>query len=75
MNKECNCNSWKDVHGELPKSDTGYFTKDVLVMYEDRRSTVALYDYGMGNWYTSHSSDMVVNVTHWMHIPDLPEEL
>lgn len=62
-------NDWVSVKDALPRKET-----DVLVWLESLNGiAVAQYD-GDGEWLEADECNITRRVTHWMPLPDAPEE-
>ena len=78
---------WEKVENELPKCEIElnkeikhYKSKDCIVLINGKTPEVAYYNTGQFSddeepwfsWFCPQADDIVVNVTHWMFIPELP---
>ncbi len=60
---------WIKCDDMLPRSN-----KEVLVVAVDNGDTeIRIGFYSLGTWYSHTDDDKLAKVTHWMPLPDLPE--
>ena len=68
---------WISVEERLPEVDKrygGYEYSAELFVYDGLRRRAAYYCHTSGVWYDSRYEDDTFEVTHWMPLPEPPEE-
>lgn len=74
---------WISVVERLPEVDKRWMDKDTsngyeysadLLVYDGVRLRVAYYCHTTTWWYDSRYEDDIIDVTHWMHLPEPPKE-
>ena len=66
---------WISVEDRLPSNDiTGYNAERYWVYLERGMQVEGIYVFRTGEWRTGRATDVYEDVTHWMPLPEPPEQ-